>query len=347
MDLAFLVGARSDSLSDNRIREKLLDMCPWFEPRYSHRNTWRECAEECVRRRNEHGEFAPELRLVGAEEFIERPILDTKEKTLDWNELDDGKYVSEHGIEVDLAFAKKEMEDQTHDQRHAQQPNPDSSYSDTNTTPLPWPTCDEAFDVGSLLLHSKVVSFPDVLVILLQDPFVRNRCEAIVKYRDSQGLKPDVSESFPVEQMPSVYVLGNHVFLVASRVNQNSSETVIMIPDRQDGGVITLHTLPQPTKHVCCYDGLFHFFNKGYYKSVQLNLHEYTVEKGSTSVKGLWNIDTVRNDLWDSRYMVITEEDEECFIVDVKRGVFVGAKLLEGCYQVDEEFKKREYGDSD
>ena len=71
------------------------------------------------------------------------------------------------------------------------------------------------------------------------------------------------------------------------------------------------------------------------------------MEKGSTSVKGLWNIDTVRNDLWDSRYMVITEEDEECFIVDVKRGVFVGAKLLEGCYQVDEEFKKREYGDSD
>lgn len=164
---------------------------------------------------------------------------------------------------------------------------------------------------------------------------------------DSSGLEPDFAESFDVTQMPTVYVLGDHVFLLASTVRRSGSENILMIPDRQDKGFFVFSALPQHTTHFCCYDGLFHFFNKGYYKSVQLNLHRYPGEKGSTSVKGLWNIDTVKNDSWDSRYMVITEEDEECFIVDVQRRVFVGAKLVEGCYEVDEEFKKREYGDSD
>lgn len=197
LDLASLVTrAQSDSLggvlSDHVFREKLLNLCPWFEPRFSHRNTWRECAEEFVRRRSQDEEFAPELKLVDAKEFNEKPVLDTREKTLVWKELDNGKYTSEHGIEVDLAFLKQREEvisDESYDQTHDQHPNLSTYYSET-TSRLPWPSPEEAFDIvhelngkRNLPLQSKIVSFPDVLVLLLQDFFVRNRSEAIVKYR--------------------------------------------------------------------------------------------------------------------------------------------------------------------
>lgn len=56
MSLPELIDSTKDmdeetkNFCDNLLKEKLQEVCPWFEPQYSHRETWRECAIEYLKR---------------------------------------------------------------------------------------------------------------------------------------------------------------------------------------------------------------------------------------------------------------------------------------------------------
>ena len=97
----------SSAIIDSVFRDKLEKVCPWFEPQFSHRNTWRECAIEYCRRRQPGAKYARSIRKVDAAEFghpLTTSIGTESEKV---NKallgLHGNVYTSRYGIRLDLS----------------------------------------------------------------------------------------------------------------------------------------------------------------------------------------------------------------------------------------------------
>lgn len=161
-------------LSDSVFRSKLQEVCPWFEPQFSHRNTWRECAIEYCRRRQVGSKFARPIRKVDAEEFGRSLTIVTRPELVDSLKLEaDGKvFTSKYGIRLDL-----------------------SAYS---------------LMANHLSIH-KLVSFPHVVVFIFM--LEGAECHVLIKYKGSKGTHPDIRRVIQASEDIYCHVLGRHVFL--------------------------------------------------------------------------------------------------------------------------------------
>ncbi|KAG5367310.1 hypothetical protein CJU90_3577 [Yarrowia sp. C11] len=184
--------AWSSIIPDNQFRAKLQAECPWFEPRFSLRSTWKECAIEYCRRHQSGSRVSGPIRKIDADEWdgdrtidtrpefdpvyaedeIE-PTFDNVQRIEDTLKLDEDKiFKSQYGIQLDLS-------EYTGPRNHTS-------------------------------LH-QIVSYPHVLVFVFRLELT-DHYHVVVKYNDSEGVTADIKRML-TQTGVYCHVRGEHVFL--------------------------------------------------------------------------------------------------------------------------------------
>lgn len=331
LDLASVCALAEADMSalavpDDVFKRMLRPLCPWFEPQFSHRNSYRECAIEYLRRQQPGARFAPRLRKVRAEEFgavegespacpvygQQRNVL--AERFTSADQLRSSVYTSEHGIKADLS--KEE------------------NY---------WNLCGEG--------ESKIVSLPHMLIIMTLNDDETYCCggynfAAIVKLKDSPGLKPDFVKYDGVDHY-SVECVGPHVFLFtnsSSCYGAHPGFNIKFLDKKGFHGVLYMDMEEMGAAHLrpFCYDGLFQYFDGKKYCAIQSSLNEYT----GMLMDKVWSKHVVdyaeettstRLTSGDSRYSVIRGRKGKKYVLDITRGLVVDANELAESGNVDRE----------
>lgn len=241
--------AQSDTLAipDSLFERKLKPLCPWFDPEFSLRNSYKECAIEFLRRQQEGAEFTPKWKKVSPDEF--GPLQQQKRHVFynfkEWDETSlqpemvstetlraGGVYTSEYGVSVDLSLSDnwpKLMDDET---------------------------------------ESLIISHEDMVIIITVTPgLMESHSHLIIKFKDSPGLKPDVHNTGDVDYF-TVEVLGPHVFLYEHHAEDDgytwwtirylsraSGCRPILCSEKMRNPEKGEEGVPQPV----FYDGLFYF----------------------------------------------------------------------------------------
>lgn len=219
--------AWSSVISDSVFENQLQKVCPWFEPQFSHRITWKECAIEYCRRLHRGAKFARPMRKVDAKEFEEPLTFDTMPEGVDRAKLRESGnvYTSRHGINLDL-----------------------SAYGHL------------AADSVEI---SNVASFDHVLVLAVH--LESAECHVLVKYKDSESVRPDIKRSFRSGTDVYCHILGRHVFVSFSAESFMQDDSEIMYVNT--GDIVAMIGQNAPMGFTF-FDGLLLFFNGKYYTSV-------------------------------------------------------------------------------
>lgn len=307
------------AVTDDVFKRMLEPLCPWFEPQFSHRNSYRECAIEYLRRQQPGAKFAPRLRKVRAEEFgaVEEkspdcPVYGQQENALadfcaSAKQLRSAVYTSEHGIKVELTRKK--------------------DY---------WSWCEEK--------KSKIVSLPHVLIIMTLDEDELYCCggcnlAVIVKFKDSLGLKPDFVKYDGVDDY-SIECMGPHVFLLTQSSSCYGAEPWLNVRYLDKNGFHGVLYLDMEETYIraFCYDGLLQYFIGKKYCAIQPSLDEGT----EIFTDKLWSKhvvdyaeETTSLIRGDCRYSLIRGRKEKKYVLDISRGLVVNAEELAESGKVD------------
>lgn len=276
------------SLTDNVFRHKLQLLCPWFEPQYSHFDTWRECSSEYVRRLN-GGKFAPkvveskESASLGAESVVSKleylPMFRNSE------------YTSEEGIVVDLSGIFAEYADYIDDPEF----EPQTEY--------------------------QVYSYPHMVVCVfmaLSDKCFHH-CDVVVKFKESSTKNPDIVKHLQTTDVPLLYTLGRHTFLFYTHSHCYYSAflnpaALYLSKDQFVSVDIGLDEL----EHAVVYNGLIGFFGKKRYYTLQANLETTPVRDSSWIKHILRSTGSYRGVSWDSKYVVVMRREKR-YLFDVQQ----------------------------
>ncbi|KAG5356393.1 hypothetical protein CJU89_6128 [Yarrowia sp. B02] len=274
----------SPTTPESAFKAELQNTCPWFEPETSHRSTWRECAEEFVRRNAPGAKFCPSLKFG---ERLRAPLVFKKCHELD-NMDKERSYTSEHGISMDL----------THfDQFEAAE---DSHYLS-----------------GNLFNHNKLVSLPDFLIIA--STYVHTCCglqvEVRVQFKDSPK---DFEKLVAGEEMPQFYYLNNHLFMFEhgetcwGEINSNFWYV------SKAHGFVPICELDIPLKSITLYDGLFFSITSKSLYALQGSLdgEVYAIDCVTTENLGITVEDSAREDFWDP-FETFLGTPEGLYVLDV------------------------------
>ncbi|RDW23082.1 hypothetical protein B0I71DRAFT_169095 [Yarrowia lipolytica] len=250
-----------DDIPETLYEEKLQEACPWFEPQFSHRSSWRECAVEYTRRMRHGAKFAPTLVKGSHSDYQEPPTLAVDEHQFfqekyyyqTWRRnLETTRYRSKFGIEIDLA----------------------PIFEQVGTS-----------GVSKFLFDSR----PHVLIAVClrpdQDPEL-DLALVIVKYKDSDP----ILWKFHNAPRCSTYVLGPHVFLNFTTIadddendyqfqSEEYMQRNIFYLDRKTREFVSLEHLhiilkSESACRVICFDGLFHEMYLGNYRVTQATLEK-------------------------------------------------------------------------
>lgn len=280
-------------------RSKLKAVCPWFEPQSSHRNTWRECAVEFVRRRK-GGRFVTSLEVVN--DCDEELVLSKKKKFFECPELVDiftkSTFTSSHGITMDVSSLKwRGFGGTTH-------------------------------HVGAI--DHNLVSLPDLLMLDLchSQGCCQPEFNIYVKLRDSPGIQPDyVSEPLYGSEKPQVYILDTSVFLLScdygtcAQRGKNIRKSSLYFIDEDGIHEIDLGEVYTPVMAV--FDGLFHILRNNRYYCLQCSLDEPAIVDSIPT--GLFVTDSFREDTW-SPYLSVSRSDEHSYLFDVSKRQIVAVE---------------------
>ncbi|KAG5358342.1 hypothetical protein CJU89_4863 [Yarrowia sp. B02] len=299
------------AISDRVFQAAIKRTCPWFEPRFSKRTSWKECVIEQIRRSKPGVNIIPKLKPVGSDAFQDLPVLDTTFERLDKAKISNLVYTSDHGISVDLSNTcaqdmMKERDQQGLDYGHY------------------W---EDGYD-------SKVISLPHMLVVIaVYDPEERPEGNLVIKFRDSPGVQPDLFEG--CFEMPSLLIFGDHVFLVMPSIVFGWA--LFYLVDRQFEIVAEVEGFIESISY---FDGLVHYFRGGTHHALQPSLGKEPVIGNSNtgSILDLLFLGK-RSDIWDFRYSVVPTHTGE-FIVDVAREIMVRASKDGGVYTVQKSITK-------
>lgn len=293
------------NITESDFQHKLQLSCPWFEPQFSHRKTWRECSLEYVRRQKPKCRFAPKLRLLDDEYkfsgLFQNPQDDFHSPYDDLIHiqcnllrlLEDTSYTSEHGITVDLLETRPEYSD----------------YSD-----------DVEFEAD---IQARIFSYPHVVIIVYiaqSDGRYQDHCDVVVKFKDSPGLEPDVKQHFTVKGPPSVYSLGTHTFLFYIHSPcyyadfSNPAATYL----QKDVGFVPVDIGQNDLRHAVVYDGLISFFGKKKHYCLQANVDGSPIRR-ATWIKHLFRCTEAQRDPWWGSRFVMLKKDQRTFVFDVRR----------------------------
>lgn len=280
---------------DTLFQRAIKRTCPWFEPQFSHRKSWKECAVAQAQRSKPGVDIVPELKAVGPHDFKAIPPLVTLTERLENRYISDDIYTSDHGIRVDLGatWACELM-------RRRDLHGMEYGYE-------PW--CD---------YDSKVISLPHMLVIMtVSFSDEQPKGDIVIKFRGaSQNLEPDMYEK--CFGMPSMLIFGAHVFLVMP--SPLSCWALFYLVDRE---FQKLAEIEGYNESVSYNDGLIYYFRGGSHHVLQPQLDGDPVlsSESSGSISD-WVWIGNRNDCWDPRYMAVPTKPG-MFIVDVARRLMV------------------------
>ncbi|KAG5367109.1 hypothetical protein CJU89_1560 [Yarrowia sp. B02] len=274
----------SPNTPESAFKAELQDTCPWFEPETSHRSTWRECAEEFVRRNARGAKFCPSLKLG---DRLREPLVFKKCHELD-NIDKETSYTSEHGISMDLTGFDTFEVDQ------------DSMYFNY-----------KCFN------HNKLVSHPDFLIIA---PNTLTNCcgthaQVCVQFKDGPMPYDDVIG----EGMPQFYYVNNHLFMFSYNVAQCMVKTHSSFwYVSKAHGLVPICELDLPLKSITLYDGLFLSVTSKSLYALQGSLDDevYAVDCVSTENLGITVADSAREDFWDP-FETFLGTPEGLYVLDV------------------------------
>lgn len=340
--------AQSDTLDvpDDIFKHRLKLLCPWFDPQFSHRSSYKECAIEFLRRQQDGARFAPEWKRVSPDEF--GPLVSQTETSsrhvmysgMEWDKsslepeqvltetlLGDGVYISKHGISVDLSR-------DSHD----------------------WPKW--IFQEYEYAVQSFIVSLENMLIITTCSPDPWNcASHVIVKFKDSPGLNADVTDTSNAE-FYTFEVLGAHVFLYEHHVEGDGYSWWIVKYLTKDGCLAILSSedardpeqgeegIPQPI----FYDGLFHFMDYNDEGDSLVTIQCWM--NGGGEISSMWQDVSTEfglHDAWrgctelvfkgECRYAMVNEEFP--YVYDLYRGLVVDLMELLKSDVVDQTFVTR------
>lgn len=297
---------------------------PWFEPRYSHCQTWKECAFKYISR-DRGVKFAPKPKLVALEEFGElenRPglcataeggkphkFVRAKTEVLDQKKLKkDPIYTSKHGIKIDLSTVVKNIR---------------------RTLKL-------KKDLPAMFPEAQVVSLPHVVIVLIRynnEGCCELNTSVLVKYKDSEGLKADHEDGYATYELPKVEFLGNdHIFIVCCGCNCGGydEEWAVSYLSRTEGFRPLFGDEGEYDFPIICYDGMIQYFRKQKFYAQSCTIEEgwiptpYASSKSPVFVKSQRRIH--KDDALDSKYLVLKGDDNRLLVYDVVRGMMVPIK---------------------
>lgn len=293
------------NLTETDFQHKLQESCPWFEPQFSHRKTWRECSVEYVRRMRPKSRFTPKLRLLSDEHMFKGDFYNPQDDLHSPHDLvhiqcnhlrllDDAYYTSEHGIEVDLSEMAAEYSDYVHDPEFDPQ------------------------------MECQVFSHPHMVIIIYMALSDRHfdHCDVVVKFKDGDCRKPDIKQHITVQGSPSVYTLGAHTFLFYTHSHCFYSSftqpaAMYLFKDRY---VVPIDIGLNDLRHAVVYDGLFAFFGKKKYYCLQANLNS-SPARHSSWIKHLFrSTGSHRDPWWGTRYVMVMGSAKK-YVFDVRKGI--------------------------
>ncbi|KAG5364804.1 hypothetical protein CKK34_3629 [Yarrowia sp. E02] len=306
-----------ENITETDFQHKLQELCPWFEPQFSHRKTWKACSVEYVRRMKGGAKFAPKLRLLDEKNKFKGDLSNPQDDYhnphdfvhLQCNHFDimeEGSsiYTSAHDIEVDLSDLME-----TH-----------LGYEDE---PLlaPEPEC-------------QVFSYPHMVIIIyaVSREYFMDHCHVVVKFkRDGASRKPEITHVLDALEPPSIYTLGAHTFLFYTNSLDSYADTsfpAAMYLYKTEG-FVPIDVGGNDLKDAVLYDGLFSVFGLKKHYCVQANLNSPPARDASW-IKHLFRCTgTHRDPWWGSRYVVLVRNTTS-YMFDVRKGVL--QSVPEGTY---------------
>lgn len=251
---------------------------------------------EYCRRLQPGAKFARAMRKVDAKEFGDPLTVDTMPE---WVEpmklqLSGNMYTSRHGINLDL-----------------------SAYGNLD---------DNSAEIGILSSFAHVL----VMVVHLESA----ECHVLVKYKDSEGVAPDIDRGFRASTDVHCHVLGRHVFVSFSADNFTYDESEIMYVNT--GDIVAMIAQEAPMGFTL-FDGLLSFFNGGSYTSVG---GSFKVDTSGT-LEGTMVIDDFTTGYKfthpdyevaadGSRYYLVESDFGKRYVVDDARGIMANAVEVDG-----------------
>lgn len=226
-----------DNILEDLYREKLQKVCPWFEPQFSHRSSWRECAVEYSRRMKPGANFARNSISSLTYDFETRLHLkDDKNLPIEETHLGNSWlislrgqrfYTSKHGIEY-------------------------SNYHNVDADG--WP-----------LRQIRVVSFPNVLLVFYEFLDERSAQDETHIHHTWKEI-PHITVTTPcyTKNLIKYFSVGSYIFLYQKlRTCEGCDYTwFIRYLDPEDlCGIFDIAWLSQldpQDGEIVCYDGLFY-----------------------------------------------------------------------------------------
>lgn len=353
MDLATLCAVAQDNtlaIPDVIFRRKLEPLCPWFEPQFSHRNSYKECAIEYVRRLQPGAKFAS-MRKVSPQELgvqetnpsdyivfdsrvRDRTILGESGLTalrIPMENLDEF-YTSDHGITLRLRMKTEDQAETEEYKALAKQAKEtfdlkdDSDAKDEKNFP----------NEEDQTVYAEIVSLPDVLIVMVMfhDPTMSYQNNfAFVKFKDSPGVEADAGFC-EANHGYSVQVMGSHVFLIEHGTNRSGQDPWYNISYLSNGQAHrVLRVTDVEGSRPKCYDGLWQFFDfeEEQYRAYQASLMN---EEGLTKRRAPIDETCVEDVMphgfadgllmkGDCRYGAIAARDGSTYFHDLPRGCVV------------------------
>lgn len=325
-DLCAIAETEIFSIPDSIFKQKLEPLCPWFEPQFSCRNSYRECAMEYLRRQQPGAKFAPRLRRAGPEEFGSVMRLSPKNGThaaplvTPAKELRTCVYTSNHGIKVDLS---KENE---------------------------WWDWEEQEEEGGDEVMSEIISLPQMLIITtlgncqMYCCFGGGNATVIVKFKDSPGLEPDIVHHAGVDCF-FLQIMGPHVFLfefASSCFGADPYWTANYLHQKRFRELQSRKESESPW-HLIFYDGLLQYFEPKRYCAIQLSLDIDTKTiTDKVRSKHVVHVDQAHPlDKRDYRYSIIEGKNEKLYIHDITTRLVVDANQLGESGMLDADLIRR------
>lgn len=346
LDLASLCALalknKSLDIPDEAFKRRLDEVCPWFEPQFSHRSSYRECALEYMRRQRRGAKFAkvtlaspkeyycvtPEQRTPNSFVFDSRvqdvTLLGASALTplrIDAESMEE-YYTSEHGITLHLwkrdrdEAEKKAVKEVTEKYFSFKE---SSDMKDAKNFP----------NEEDQTVYAEIMSFPHVLVVMvmLHDPlyFYQNN-NVFVKFKNTPGKEADWAGA-EANCGYSVQVMGSHVFLIEHAMNR-SGDRWFNINYLHNGEVHrVLRVSDIHASRPMCYDGLWQFFDYGEqkFRAYQTSLSSRKGPMDEVSVEDMISPTIADCLLYEgcSEHLMLQGIDTSSYHFNLKRGTLL------------------------
>lgn len=286
--------SNTTEIPDSYFQTALQKKCPWFEPCNSHRDTWKECAVEYVRR-IDGGSFAPVLAMSNGSEKV---VLSENPYTLE-NIDQHPSYTSSHGITINVAKFELEREK-------------DSMYTKYKC-----------------YMRHQEVDLPEVFILALNS--FENCCgyqmDVEIQYKDGDWPHGDCIRS--TQPLQLYYLKGGegetHIFLFCVHEGRCKEQRKTRIFRISKHGMYELYEADIMFSAVTMYDGMFLFLASNSLYAFQASLEEDEYAKDCVSTEKLMTVEnSFREHTWDP-FLEVVKTKEEYFVLDVSKNVLVRA----------------------